>query len=221
MAIFFGQAVSASTCSFISVHEWLFESWQRNEASDSWIKVYYEARELDDSGHNHPGLFPTTYGLQCSFALGGTLDDVNGPPAIQAGNNSIAQILHQSAGCYPNSYLLYVDCESQEMVFLESNVADFGFGPGVVPDEYKSTSEPVVVPFARYDVGVHLDPNGPIDIHASGGMADVIETASSENVQVHSGLAAEALIDELFGADEFDPYCGCRVHFPNSAGARQ
>lgn len=155
---------------------------------------------------------PTKVGSQCSFehaglgnGLGGDKVTVFGLEAKNQGSEIVTQIITYSTyGCNGHQILLVADCEQPGVIGIE----------GVYPP-FEEQIAGGNFSFAERAVG----PNGRIRLLKNMSLTEMIEKARDAELDVH--LDAYELLADWSSEDQFDPMCGCKLNYPDSAGARK
>jgi hypothetical protein len=145
---------------------------------------------------------PISVAPDCSFTEAGQgyYDAYSGAAAKDNGNGLVYQTFSRAGGCPGTTEtLVVVDCNSREMIEIrgkEYPAAD-GFG---------------------YSVGDILAPKGAIRLNARTTIAKL--EATSKRRGYDYGLDLLQRLGELRKRNRPDPYCGCRLFYPDSAGAK-
>jgi hypothetical protein len=138
----------------------------------------------------------------CAFSEGGQayMAFFDGSAAKDMGNGLIYQTYSQASQCPGTSEtLVVVDCNTREMVEIlgEEYPAADGFGHSVK--------------------GI-LAPNGAIRLNRRTTIAKLMATAERKGYEHWQDVLGRR--DWLKARNRPDPYCGCRLFYPDSAGAK-
>ena len=152
----------------------------------------------------------------CSFVNGGTFDNyeiVRGLPAEDIGNGRIFQILETVRTCGRQETLLFAECNTREAVLVngaakggKQSTDGFVF-PMPVAGAYEATVDAI------------LAPNGHVRVGPQATVASVTSDAEREGVVIHRDL--NVFLSNMRPRNRFDPLCGCKIYYPDSAGARK
>lgn len=144
----------------------------------------------------------------CSFtdAQPGYHGPMFGGPAVAIGNSKFAQKLtavYDSGLCgVEREQLLVIDCQSGEDVLFEGRPVD--------EDNPDSGTE----------IRSLQPPKGPLAMKRTATI-DGLATAAKRAGIDHRRNAVRQLAASAVRRNRFDPYCGCKLHYPGSAGAKQ
>jgi hypothetical protein len=142
--------------------------------------------------------FVERYGASADF----TVNSRSGGPARDIGNGRIGQKIVPSEMCGPSEALLFLDCTTGETIAIR----------GVPSPLYEDSS------LAGSFIEFIQAPYGPIRLNAQSTVAELKETAKANDLDV-----IEDAPDLLAGTrkrDRYDAYCGCKLYYPDSAGAK-
>jgi hypothetical protein len=148
---------------------------------------------------------PITIAADGSFTNGGDSYsyDFVGRPVVDLGGGRIGQRLRYNSFCGYAEQLLVVDCNTTEIIVVDGRVDpenpdDFGGGP--------STTIDMLYP-----------PNGNIRLTRAITVSDLVQIARSEGYEFETDLLV------AFGGgkkkNRYDPFNGCKIFYPDSAGA--
>ncbi len=140
----------------------------------------------------------------CSFINKGPGGNVEGFPVRDRGNMRIGQRIASAGFCGPSEELLFVDCSANDLVVLEGKprtdiYENIGGGQFTYVEEIQK-------------------PKGPIEITGSSTVSGLIKTAESSGIGYYTDLVTRLGMDKR--KNRFDPYCGCKLFYPDSAGAQ-
>ena len=147
----------------------------------------------------------------CSFKGAGENDYYFGFAARDIGNSKIAFRMVSKDSCPYQEELVFVDCGSAEILTID----------GVMDPVYVAElkAENATALGGDYEIKYIQKPYGPISV-TSKSTANGLERTAQK-----AGLAsARDLLDriaEFKHRDRFDPYCGCKLFYPGSAGAKK
>jgi hypothetical protein len=135
----------------------------------------------------------------CSF-IGGQQDlyfgERSGEAAVNQGNGRISQKI-------TGMPLILVDCNEMEAVLV--------FGRTIPGSEENSCG-----PY--FELDPYLSPEGQLDLSAGASMDAFLATAESLEITVREDFDLGDVVGS--GKDQIDLLCGCRVFYPESAGAQ-
>jgi hypothetical protein len=148
---------------------------------------------------------PITIAADGSFTKGGDSYgfDLVGRPIVDMGDGRIGQRLRRESACRYDEKLLVVDCNTTEIIVIDGRVDpdnqdSFGMGP--------STTIDMLYP-----------PYGKIRLTRSITVSDLVQIARSEGYEFETDLLV------AFGGgkkkNRYDPFNGCEIFYPDSAGA--
>lgn len=143
-------------------------------------------------------------GPDCSFENGGAYDNVTAKAAMDIGGGKVAQTLvsHEFCGAYED--LLVVDCQTRNVVWIEGQS---------FPDSV-SYGGP-----AETKVAALLRPHGPIRLNEKTTVEGLIEVSSANKLNYVAGL--DALFHKVKRKNRYDPFCGCKLFYPDLAEVTQ
>ncbi len=141
----------------------------------------------------------------CSFEYGGNRDEVAGGPAVDLGDGRIVQnqywISRSSTGRRDLGSTFLVDCGTGETAEVLGWLAsETSCGPD-------------------YSMEGVVAPDGPLDLHHGANLSEFVEQA--ERLDIRAWLDAITISDDLRPRNNVDFFCGCRLFYPDSPGARQ
>ena len=170
-----------------------------------WASVAMACEPLPD-----PGIWidkKIRVAADCSFSEAGDHyeNNLTGNKAINIGGGRIGQKVESYHACRTDERLIFVDCTTAQGVFVEGivdpkNALDFGSGP--------STS-----------IAMIQRPRGPLRLTASTTVAEVVATAKRAGLSHTTDLAAD--LSGMKKRNRYNPFCGCAVFYPGSAGAKK
>jgi hypothetical protein len=135
-------------------------------------------------------------GADCSFELAGPLDTWRGDQAQDLGGGVIVQE-HDNNACGPDEELLVVDCSTATASVVFGLPTEDGWG-------------------RRLDGLLH--PNGPVTIYRGMTAEELLRQVQRHGAPVDDWQSTIRAVETIPG-DMPDPYCGCRLFYPGSAGA--
>ncbi|MFK7751996.1 MAG: hypothetical protein AB8B51_05560 [Sedimentitalea sp.] len=153
------------------------------------------------------GFFPIAYGHQCAFVLAGDRDDGFGQAARDLGNRRVAQVVYLSAGCSTYSGLLVSNCKSRDLTWVQSKPAA---KQSVVGSPVTSQIEDWL-----------MDSEGQWIPAIAEGREAMVSKVNELGLTVIDGNGFENVVFDAFGDDGMLPFCGCKLFYPDSAGAKQ
>jgi len=141
----------------------------------------------------------------CSFTQAENRFDeaLLGAPAVDIGGGKVGQKVEAWAICTKHERLIVVDCQAGEGMFIEGTVdpknsGDLGGGP------------------ARL-ISMIQPPHGPIHLTGDSTIPALAAIAKSAGLDYTTNLAKE--LGQMEKRNRFNPFCGCRIFYPKSAGA--
>ncbi|MCX7299744.1 MAG: hypothetical protein NTX73_05075 [Rhodobacterales bacterium] len=148
---------------------------------------------------------PITIAADGSFTNGGEIFgfDLVGRPVVDIGDGKIGQRLRREGLCRIQEQLLVVDCNTTEIIVVDGRVdpdhsLDLGMG--------RSTTIDMLYP-----------PYGKIRLTRAITVSDLVQIARSEGYEFETDLLV------AFGGgkkkNRYDPFYGCEIFYPDSAGA--
>jgi hypothetical protein len=148
---------------------------------------------------------PAVQAPDCSFQYGGNRDEVAGGPAVDLGHGRIAQDQYWISGVTTGQRELestfLVDCSTGETAEVY----------GWLEAETNCGSE--------YSMEGVVAPDGPLDLRHGPNLSALVERA--ESLEIWAQLDAIRISDDLRSRNSVDFFCGCRLFYPDSPGARQ
>ena len=143
----------------------------------------------------------------CSFEYGGNRDEVAGGPTVDLGDGRIAQ----------NQYWNWIGRSTTVQRGLGS-VFLVDCGTGETAEVFGwLVSETSCGP--DYSMEGVVAPDGPLDLHHGANLSEFVEQAEKLDIAVR--LDAITISDDLRPRNNVDFFCGCRLFYPDSPGARQ
>jgi hypothetical protein len=144
---------------------------------------------------------PLTTGEHCSFENAGSVTDpISGGPVIEIGGGKIGQAISINTACHGYlEELLFVDCAEAVAVVLAPMSNPYA------ANAYRTISE---MQF----------PTGPIHLTKSMTVAKLIKTAMAYDIGVEDDLSG--WLSRVNPQRRFDYLCGCKLYYPDSAGAK-
>jgi hypothetical protein len=146
----------------------------------------------------------------CSFAHAGHERDYSGFAARDIGNEKIAFRMVQDSSCLTQEKLVVVDCSSAEVLTIDG-VLD----PVVVADvkagKYFLLGENRQIKYIQR-------PFGPISVTKDATIGELEQIAQKSGLTTVRDLVN--LVGQFKRRERFDPYCGCKLFYPESTGAQ-
>jgi hypothetical protein len=149
---------------------------------------------------NAPDLAVTT-GPDCRFSNGGIDDTVSGAAVVDIGGGKIGQKLEINLYCGTAEELMFVDCTRGEVVTLAGGYS--GSEGGV----------------SNSSIALIQAPQGPISLRPSTTVAGLAALAESNGIAYSLSTLANLAAQKQ--TNQFDPFCGCKIFYPDSAGANK
>jgi hypothetical protein len=125
---------------------------------------------------------------------------LSGAAVIDIGGGKTGQKLSTNLYCGTAENLMFVDCERAEVIVLE----------GAYTDSSGGVSNTSIAPIQQ--------PQGPIGLRASTTVADLAAVAAGADIGYTLNIFAELAREKP--RNRFDPFCGCKLFYPDSAGAQ-
>ena len=145
---------------------------------------------------------PISVAPDCSFS--GAEDhqwrSLRGGPAVDLGGEAVGQRI-EFFSCSITESLLVVDCQNREMISI--------FGEPVHPAG--------VVP-NHYSVDLLYPPGGAIQLTSETTVGQLVVISEAEGYSYHTNVLDR--LNRMEPHNRYDPYCGCRLFYPESAGAQ-
>ncbi|MDX8352316.1 hypothetical protein [Cognatiyoonia sp. IB215182] len=131
-------------------------------------------------------------------------NDLSGDPIADIGAGRTLQIVREAVlPCGYYESLLFVDCRTAEIVEVLGWPSPVPEGTAVFGDDRR--------------VDEVLAPMGPIDFAALNSVSEVVSAAQSHGIEVN--LKAAERILSMRWRNRYDPFNGCKIFYPDSAGA--
>lgn len=145
---------------------------------------------------------PATFGADCSFNVPGPVTDFTetvGAAAVHIGGGLIGQRVIKRLGCGWDEEIWIVDCGSGEMIGIMG------------------------VPVAELNMNRRADllypPAGSLRLSTTNTVQDIATMATGAGYDHWTDFSAR--LAQISGQTPPDPACGCRIFYPDSAGATQ
>ena len=147
----------------------------------------------------------------CSFVGAGQNDWISGYSARDIGNGKVAFRLADDSSCGPQEKLVFVDCDTAQSIAIR----------GAMDPKMAALLKPGVVELLGVDERIKFiqPPFGPIRVTEASTVASLAKTASRANYKSLTDLPE--WISSFKRRDRFDLFCGCKVYYPDSEGAKQ
>ncbi|MEP3948518.1 hypothetical protein [Ascidiaceihabitans sp.] len=136
----------------------------------------------------------------CSFYYAGANDMGAGKDAVDQGNGLVSQEL----SFFFASGMAVVDCTSATSAIV--------WAKNPPQDEQTSCGETL-------PISAHLPPTGALDVSGIGSVAGLVQFAATNGFRTTAD--ANDLNKNQRRKDRFDAFCGCKLHYPESAGAKK
>lgn len=146
------------------------------------------------------------YASDCSYVNGGVHDDYFGAAAKDGGKGRVLQFTFRRDDYAKSDMLISVsvaDCTEQSFVVLDGVLTEAGSSCG-----------------PEYALKNDILPNGPIDLSAGQDM-DGFEAHLEKHNASYSRYNGSELEEAWMRRDRLNPYCGCKIFYPDSPGARR
>lgn len=149
---------------------------------------------------------PVETGADCSFVNGGVDDTIGAGPATQLGDSRFYQIMSTEEGV-PNSVIV-ADCGAREVIWLKRV-------------HVKSAIDSCTVDTVDLPI---LKPAGPLDLTEGDTLSDLIRFARQTDREINVDESLSWAFNDPWGRslpqkDKVDLLCGCKLFYPDSAGA--
>ena len=151
---------------------------------------------------------PVKVGADCSFAQAGETHYgyLSGNAPLDVGNGRIGQRwLHDNGPCASGESLVVADCNTMEIVRISGQLDPKN--PIVMSGGGEMTSVDHLYP-----------PMGKIRLTTSTTVGDLIVTAEREDYDYVTNVMG--YLAKLKPRNRFDPFCGCKLFYPDSVGAQ-
>ena len=129
---------------------------------------------------------------------------LEGSPIVNIGGGRTGQVITQWGGCSRSEQLLFVDCTTAEGVLLEGE---------------RHLEVPEIAGGSFASVAAIQPPLGPIGLRATSTVSQVVEQARTSEIGFETNVSRHAAARGNRNA--YDPYFGCKLYYPDSAGALQ
>jgi hypothetical protein len=145
---------------------------------------------------------PIRVGADCSYENAGHTfyNDVTGSAAVKVGNGLIAYEVTQLSNCGYSEHLVVVDCNSGEMIGIEGKAWENG--------TFGGTRASLLYP-----------PKGAVRLNAKTTIDGLVTLAERKGYTYW--LDVEARLAALKKKNRPNPNCGCKLFYPDSAGAQE
>lgn len=141
----------------------------------------------------------------CSFTRAGqSIADVGrGTAATDVGGGRVSQVVaFGEHTCSIDEYVLVADCGSREAVLIQGGENPDGEGTGII-----------------HSADLVLKPRGPINIEKVTSIRRLSELAHQRGFAVVPGV--DGFVSAMRKKNRFDPFCGCKLFYPDQAEASQ
>ena len=156
---------------------------------------------LPDDGEAYV-MQPPTFGADCSFNVPGPVTaatETVGSAAVNMGGGLIGQRITKRLGCGWDEEIWIVDCNADEMIGIMG------------------------VPVAELNMNRRADllypPAGSLRLLTTNTVPDIAVMAARAGYDHWTDFSAR--LAQISGQTPPDPTCGCRIFYPDSAGATQ
>jgi hypothetical protein len=143
----------------------------------------------------------------CRFENGLEHDKFQGGAAGDAGRGIIAQGLRFSEGG-PLKQAIVVDCNTKKVAWLGGPITEQG---------------PTTCGWDYIERAPLLKPEGVLDLREGANFEELLSIAKSLNVSVEVApdtFTPKSQRNSVKLRDRVDPFCGCKIFYPDSAGAQ-
>jgi hypothetical protein len=144
---------------------------------------------------------PVVMGADCSFSNGGTYDQEGATEAVNVGGSVIGQKYYSGGACSNFEQLLVVDCGRGEAILIEGLEVDAMVGGGY---------DRAIAPLQR--------PQGPIGLTSKTTISGLAQLSDANGFTYT--LNVLGLSQRESRRNQYDPFCGCKLFYPDSAGAQ-
>lgn len=148
---------------------------------------------------------PIRVGAQCDYSMAVQHDrDMygTGKPVVNIGGGRIGQRHEEGHGCFAGEKLMVVDCNSAELITIEGI---YLVNNGAMPTVQSVTA-------------LQKGGGGPIGLGPATTIAELARISDRHGFGYTLGPDSYARIEPR---NRVDPYCGCKLYYPGSLGARQ
>ncbi|MGL4236976.1 hypothetical protein [Tabrizicola sp.] len=140
-------------------------------------------------------------GPDCSFRNGGTDDKASAAGAIDIGGSIVGQKYSYLDACSQREELLVVDCTRVEAILINGLEVE-----PAVPSGYASSIAPL------------QKPKGPIGLTPKTTIAELARVSEANDFTYT--LNVLGLAQKESRRNRYDPFCGCKLFYPDGAGAQ-
>ncbi|WP_341366703.1 hypothetical protein [Yoonia sp. BS5-3] len=128
---------------------------------------------------------------------------LTGIAPVDLGGGMVGQRLIWQRLCRDDQQLLFVDCNQREAAVVD----------GLVDEERSEGIE------TSSFIDLIQHPRGALKVDEIGSVAELVQTAKTNGYSVHEISASPDVMDEFLST--YPVFNGCKIHYPNSAGATQ
>ncbi len=176
---------------------------------DTDTEYHWDVLDKIRTQEDGEGIFPISRGQYCSFAFAGEYDDYFGTPVTKIKSGLLVQTVHKVDACSPETNLMITDCQNAKAVLL--------LGNGPYPEEGQAH----IAGFTPNLIGHHLAPEGPLELAEIDNIEDLRANASEIGLRSYDKSEFDEFYEYRMGNDTLDAFCGCKIYYPDSPGAKQ
>ena len=132
------------------------------------------------------------------------VDEIEGAPIVDLGDARVGQRLYFHGGCSIYQKLLFVDCRAPDAVMID----------GI----FVQSEEPRIAGFISTSISAIQAPKGALDWNKVENVDDVLAVSRANGYHVTRNVPE--FVMQMKWRNRFDPFNGCKIHYPDSAGAR-
>jgi hypothetical protein len=156
------------------------------------------------------GAKPAITGPDGSYFAQSDHSFVEGRPVIDIGNGRVGQRLRMAQSCVETEQLVFADCSTGEMVVIDGTIS---------PEQTRTQRDaPPTIFFFDTSVRFLQPPYGPIGLTPTSSVREIATKADAAGFE--NSLSSEAAFAGYEIGAAFDPFFGCKLFYPDSAGAR-
>lgn len=175
---------------------------------DTGTEFHWDVLEKIRDQEGGEGIFPVARGQYCSFAFAGEYDNYFGTPVNKIKSGLLVQTVHSLDACNPETNLVITDCQNVQAAIL--------LGKGPYPEEGQAH----IAGYTPSLIGHHLAPEGPLVLSKIDNVSDLRAQASEIGLRSYDESEFEEFYEYRLGNDSIDAFCGCKLYYPDSPGAK-
>ncbi len=159
---------------------------------------------------------PLKMDASCAFVNGGISDEISGGPAVPLGDGRFYQLVENGLFNRTIPTAIIVDCNFRQMTMI---------GAKYINLDDEEPHDPCFGPVSG-ELSHFLPPDGPLELTEGRDLLEFEEIAfKTEDIQVVAN-GGRVMGPDIYGIpyprkDRVDFLCGCKIHYPESAGAKK